>query len=200
MVMSAKPMNDEGAVSVRKSIFPDAIRRRAPVLMFALGVATTVIATNGWQVLSRQTEGVAATAPDHRIELADSAKSSNAQPIIVLSGVNGEAFAEGELQVVSAKSGRAFEQTSFASAEINLPKKLQVGDILTLTANSGAVFSFKVARLAALCSADPSHQPVPDVALVECAERGRAEQWRYVIEAVTEPTRDGRHTGAPRSL
>ncbi len=168
--------------------------------MFALGVAATVVVTNGLELLPARGPSDTVKTSDRSVELIANVKSYDDRPKIVLSGVNGEAFATGDVQIASAKLSSAFEQTSLTSAEIDLPKKLQVGDILKVTVTSGDVFSFKVARLAALCSADPASQPVPDVALVECDQRGRAEQWRYVIEAVTEPTRDDRHIRAPRVL
>lgn len=175
--------------------------RPSSALMFALGVAATVVVTNSLEILSPRTASNSVKTPDRIVEqIASVKRSPDKKPGIVLSGVNGEAFAEGDIQIASARLASAFEQTSLTSAEIDLPKKLQVGDILKVTVTSGDVFSFKVARLAALCTADPARQPVPDVALVECDQRGRAEQWRYVIEAVTEPAGADRRVAAPRVL
>ncbi len=173
---------------------------KKPILMFALGVLATVatgrLLDEAYKKGIAEQKSIAGTSyTSHRYW-----NDNLAKPMIVLSGVNGEAFSQAEVLSASIAPNFSFNQPDFQSAEILLPKKLQIGDILKLSANSGAVFSFKVARLAALCSADPSRQPVPDVALMECADRERAEQWRYVIEAVNEPARETQKISGPRSL
>lgn len=192
--------HEKSKTVLRRFLSFKTIIRNKPMMMFALGALTATAASSVWENALNQNIPQQKTMASPSGAPVEHWGDTAPKPKVVLSGVNGEAFSPRDVLPASIAPSFSFDKPGFQSAEILLPKKLQIGDILKLTANSGAVFSFKVARLAALCSADPSHQPVPDVALVECAERDRAEQWRYVIEAVNEPLREEQKTSAPRSL
>jgi hypothetical protein len=165
------------------------VRRQSPFLMFALGLMSAVIIGRVWDGFEpdRRPEpllGIKGLHPNIA-PLPGVARTSGdgvTKPVLVLEGVNGEAAPVG---FSGARSVDAMLQT----AQVETPRTFQVGEMLRLVADTGAVFHVRVSRRAALCSTDLELQPVDDVQLVECGDLDRAhqKQWRYIIETVSEP-------------
>jgi hypothetical protein len=216
--MEASPPSPARAAKNRTFRIQSLAQSHNPILMFALGVISAIIAVKCIGETDRETNkrlfGLRGAQlyftpptrqgdlPGHwrSASLGDGETAAAAREFLVLEGVSAEMAAvpavSRETTVILAE---ATEKDAARGIRIALPISLEVGDVITLTAATRQSYSFRVlSRGPAFCElADASKHPVADTALLAC--NGKAATSDYVIEAV-EPEAKPQEQPAPRSL